>query len=134
GDSLFTAFKQQTYLEQAHHQWKTPLAVRPVFLKSPQRVEALVYLLQIALTAYHLVQRRYRQAVSADAAVDEQRMTTERILRAFRVCPLVKENTPQGCVVHPVQLTPRQREILQRLQFPTPAQVLSRRLPPYPRE
>ncbi len=134
GDSLFTAFKQQTYLEQAHHQWKTPLAVRPVFLKSPQRVEALVYLLQIALTAYHLVQRRYRQAVSADAAVDEQRMTTERILRAFRVCPLVKENTAQGWVVHPVQLTQRQREILQRLQFPTPAQILSRRLPPYPRE
>jgi hypothetical protein len=27
-----------------HHQWKTPLAVRPVFLKSPRRVEALVYL------------------------------------------------------------------------------------------
>jgi transposase len=133
-DSLFTAFKQQTYLEQAHHQWKTPLAVRPVFLKSPERVEALVHLLQIALTAYHLVQRCYRQAVAADAAVDERRMTTERILRAFRVCPLVKENTPQGCVVHPVRLTQRQREILQRLQFPTPAQILSRRLPPYPRE
>jgi hypothetical protein len=134
GDSLFTAFKQQTYLEQAHHQWKTPLAVRPVFLKSPERVEALVYLLQIALTAYHLVQRRYRQAVAEDAAVDERRMTTERILRAFRVCPLVKEQTPWGCVVHPVQLSQRQREILQRLQFPTPAQILSHRLPPYPRE
>jgi hypothetical protein len=37
-------------------------------------------------------------------------------------------------VVHPVQLTQRQRAILARLQFPTPAQTLSRRLPPYPRE
>jgi transposase len=134
GDSLFTAFKQQTYLEQAHHQWKTPLAVRPVFLKSPERIEALVYLLQIALTAYHLVQRQYRQAVGEDAPASEKRLTTESILRAFRVCTLVKENTPLGCVVHPVQLTQRQRQILQRLQFPTPAQILSRRLPHYPRE
>ncbi len=51
GDSLFSQFKQQNYVELAHHQWKTPLAVRPVFLKSMKRVEALVCLLQIALTA-----------------------------------------------------------------------------------
>jgi len=133
-DSLFTDFKQQCYLEQAHHQWKTPLAVRPLFLKSPERIEALVYLLQIALTAYHLLQRQYRQAVPEGAPPSERRLTTEGILRAFRVCPLVKEQTPLGCVVHPVRLTSRQRQILQRLQFPTPAQTLSRRLPPYPRE
>src|SRR5437870_9416885 len=33
-DTLFTYFKQQCYVEQGHHQWKTPLAVRPLFLKS----------------------------------------------------------------------------------------------------
>jgi hypothetical protein len=133
-DALFTAFKQQCYVEQGHHQWKGPLAVRPVFLKSPERIEALVYLLQIALTAYHLVQRLYRQAAPETAPAAEKRLTTESIWRAFRVCPLVKEATPWGCVVHPVQLTPRQRHILQRLRFPTPAQTLARRLPPYPRQ
>jgi hypothetical protein len=133
-DTLFTEFKQQCYVEQAHHQWKTPLAVRPLFLKSPERVEALVYLLKIALTAYHLLQRVYRQAVPDDDPVAERRLSSESILRAFRVCPLIKETTPLGCVVHPVQLTQRQRAILARLQFPTPAQTLSRRLPPYPRE
>jgi hypothetical protein len=133
-DTLFTEFKQQCYVEQGHHQWKTPLAVRPLFLKSPERVEALVYLLQIALTAYHLLQRLYRQAVPANAPVAERRLTTESILRAFRICPLVKEATPLGCVVHPVQLTQRQRHLLARLNFPTPAQMLARRLPPYPRE
>lgn len=133
-DTLFTEFKQQCYVEQGHHQWKTPLAVRPVFLKSPQRVEALVYLLKIALTAYHLLQRLYRQAVPDHAPVAERRLTSESILRVFRVCPLVKEATPLGCVVHPVQLTQRQRTILSRLQFPTPAQTLSRRLPHYPLE
>jgi len=133
-DTLFTEFKQQCYVEQAHHQWKTPLAVRPLFLKSPERVEALVYLLKIALTAYHLLQRLYRQAVADDAPVTEKRLTTETILRAFRVCPLVKEATPLGCIIHPVQLTQRQRRILNLLNFPTPAQTLARRLPRHPRE
>jgi hypothetical protein len=127
GDSLFTQFKQQCYLEQAHHQWKAPLAVCPLFLKSPERVEALVYPLKIALTAYHLLQRLYRQAVPDDATVTEKRLTTESLLRAFRVCPVVKQATRLGCVVHPVRLTQRQRQILQRLHFPTPAQTLSRR-------
>lgn len=133
-DTLFTEFKQQNYLEQAHHQWKTPLAVRPLFLKSPERIEALVYLLKIALTGYHLIQRRYREAVGADAPVAEKRLTTESILRAFRVCPLVKEATVLGCVIHPVRLTRRQQQILEHLQFPTPAKTLSQRLPPYPRK
>jgi transposase len=133
-DTLFTEFKQQCYVEQAHHQWKTPLAVRPLFLKSSERLEALVYLLKIALTAYHLLQRLYRQAVPDDAPIIEKRWTSESILRAFRVCPIVKENSPLGCVVHPVQLTQRQRRILNLLNFPTPAQTLARRLPHYPRE
>ena len=131
-DTLFTQFKQQCYVEQGHHQWKTPLAVRPLFLKSPERVEALVYLLKIGLTAYHLIQRQYRQAVGDDAPQAEKRTTTETIFRAFRVCPLVKEETPLGCVVHPIQLTSRQRHILNRLNFPTPAQIVARRLPRYP--
>jgi hypothetical protein len=67
GDLLFTQFKQQNYVELCHHQWKTPLAVRPVFLKSPRRVEALVCLMQVALTAYQLLERFYRQSVATDA-------------------------------------------------------------------
>jgi hypothetical protein len=67
-DALFTQFKEQNYVELSHHQWKTPLAVRPVFLKSPRRVEALVCLMQIALTAYQLLERFYRLSVPAGAA------------------------------------------------------------------
>jgi transposase len=62
-DLLFTQFKQQNYVELGHHQWKTPMAVRPVFLKSPRRVEALVCLMSITLTAYQLLERLYRQSV-----------------------------------------------------------------------
>jgi len=132
GDTLFTYFKQQCYVEHGHHQWKTPLAVRPLFLKSPERIDALVGLLQIALTTYHLLQRLYRQAVPADAPRAEQRLSTESIIRSFRVCPLIKQGTRLGWVIHPLPLSCRQREILTRLRFPTPAQILCRRLPRYP--
>ena len=60
-DVLFTKYKQQCYSELANHELKTPLAVHPVFLKSPRRVEALVFLLMLALTIYFLIQRLYRQ-------------------------------------------------------------------------
>jgi transposase len=131
-DALFTQFKQQNYLELLHHQWKTPLAVRPVFLKSPQRVEALVCLLQIALTAYQLLERLYRQSVATDAPATEQRMTSESLLRQFRVYGLLIVHSPVGRIVYATRLTSRQRQLLQQLGFATPAQILARKLRPPP--
>lgn len=131
-DSLFGKFKQQNECDLAHHQWKTPLAVHPLFLKSPKRVEALVFLLMIALTAYQLLQRRYRQAVPADASAKERRTTTETILRAFSQYFLRIERSRYGRIVHPTRLADRQRTILAHLGFPTPAQILYRRLPRSP--
>jgi hypothetical protein len=131
-DTLFTYFKQQNYLELLHHQWKTPLAVRPVFLKSPPRVEALVCLLQLALTAYQLLERLYRQSVPADAPRSEQRLTSESLLRQFRVYGVICQHQCIGRVVYASRLTSRQRQILQQLGFPTPAQMLSHTLPYHP--
>jgi len=127
-DGLFTQYKQQNQVELSHQQWKSPLAVHPLFLKNPQRVEALVHVLLIALMAYHLIQRRYRQNVGPEAEDTEKRTTTETILRAFRGYALRIETRSIGRVVHPSQLSEKQRHILQRLRFPTPAQILSRRL------
>jgi transposase len=131
-DELFRQFKLQNYLELLHHQWKTPLAVRPVFLKSPKRVEALLCLLQLALTAYQLLERLYRQQVASDAPFTEQRMTSESLLRQFRVYGLIVCRSPLGRVVYATRLTSRQRHILQQLTFSTPAQLLAQRLRPPP--
>jgi transposase len=131
-DALFSQFKQQSEVELAHHQWKTPLRVHPVFLKHPRRVEALVHLLLIALTAYYLIQRAYRLHVAPNAPQAEQRTTTETILRAFATYTLDIEQQPLGRVVYTTRLTLRQRNILHRLHFPTPAQLLSRLLPRHP--
>lgn len=128
-DQAFTKFKQQSYAELINHEFKTPLAVHPVFLKTPRRVEALVFLMMITLTLYFLVQRLYRQAVPSKAPVKEKRTTTATILRAFSSYTLLIHKTRFGREVQPTRLTTRQREILNHLGFDTPAQILSRRLP-----
>jgi Domain of unknown function (DUF4277) len=131
-DELFTKFKEQNYIELLNHQMKTPLAVRPVFLKSPRRVEALVSLLQIALQTYQVLERRYRQTVPEGAPASEQRMTAEGLLRQFRVYGCIVTRETVGRVIHATRVTSRQRQILSQLSFPTPAQTLRRILHPVP--
>jgi len=131
-DVLFTKYKQQCYSELANHELKTPLAVHPVFLKSPRRVEALVFLLMLTLTLYFLIQRIYRRNMPHDAPTKEQRTTTQTILRAFNSYALILHHTRLGREVQPTRLTTRQRQILGQLGFHTPAQILSRRLPRAP--
>jgi transposase len=128
-DLLFTKFKQQNYSEHVNRNFKGPLAVRPVFLHTPERVEALVFLMIVVLMLYHLLQRLYRQSVPADAPQKEQRTTALTVLKAFSKYNLLIHRTRLGREVQPTRLTTRQREILQRLGFSTPAQILSKRLP-----
>jgi transposase len=129
---LFTQYKEQNYVELGHHQWKTPLAVRPVFLKSVRRVEALVCLMQLALTAYQLLERFYRQSVPAEGAQSEKHRTTESLLRLFRGYGLIERQTRLGRVVHATRLTQEQARVLRQLGFPTPAQLLAQVLAPLP--
>jgi len=131
-DAVFTKYKQQGYSELANHEFKSPLAVHPVFLKSPRRVEALVFLMMVALTAYFLLQRMYRKSLPANASAKERRTTTQTLLRAFSNYTLILHHTRIGRVVQPTRLTTRQREILGRLGFDTPAQILFRQLPRAP--
>jgi len=131
-DTVFTYFKQQPFLELLHHQSKTPLAVRPVFLKSPYRVEALVGLMQIALQVYQTLERRYRQTVTADASPLERRTTAETLLRAFNIYGVFVTHACVGRVVFATRLTSRQRAILDQLSLPTPARMLRGKLQPDP--
>lgn len=131
-DTLFSQYKQQNQVELGHHQWKTPLAVRPVFLKSPRRVEALICLMQVALTAYQMLERLYRRSVAADAAASERHRTTESLLRAFSGYGLIVRPGRLGRVVHATRLTPEQARILGQLKFPTPTRLLAQVLAPPP--
>jgi len=128
-DALFTRFKQQSYCEQVNSQFKGPLAVRPVFLHSPRRIEALMFLMVIALMVHYLIQRTYRASQPEDAPLKESRITTRTLLGEFRNYTLLIQHQRHGREVSPTRLTARQREILQRLGLPTPAQYLHCLLP-----
>lgn len=130
---LFTGYKRQSYVEQSHHQFKTPIAVRPVFLKTPRRVEALLYVLVIALTAWHLLQRRYRLALPEPQAESKPcRTTTEQLLRRFAGLVVHLRAVPGGSSVEVLPLTQQQRSILARLAFELPAQTFARKFAAVP--
>jgi transposase len=131
-DALFTEYKRQTYVERGHHEFKTPLAITPIFLKTPERVEALVSLLFVALQAYMTLERLYRQTVPANAAPAEHRMTAERILRTFAVSGIYLEQHSYGVVVHAARLPSDQRRILTQLSLRTPSEFLRSILAPPP--
>jgi len=128
-DTLFTEYKQQAYIELGHHQWKTPLAVRPVFLKTPKRVESLLCLMHLALQAYQLLERIYRQNTPTNAPKKEQFMTAEQLLRVFAKYSLTAHAVPIGRILYPGRLNLQQRQIIERLKFPTPYRFMAKSIP-----
>jgi len=133
GDALFSMFKEQNYHERSHHLYKGPLAVTPIFLKSPQRVEALVCLLQLALQAHQVLERLYRQSVPASAAQTEKRLTAAILLDRFSTYCLHVQRSRFGRLIAATIMGSRRRRTLEQLHFPTPAQTLTKLLPPEPR-
>jgi transposase len=131
-DALLTEYKRQTYVERGNHELKTPLAVTPIFLKTPRRIEALVSVLFLALQAYMTLERLYRQSVPANAKPAQRRMTTEKILRTFRMCSLIVEQQPYGELVQAARLSSAQFSILRQLSLATPTEILKINLPPPP--
>lgn len=131
-DAVFTMFREQNLVEHVNRQFKGPIAVRPVYLHSPHRVEALVFLLMTALMLYFLLQRIYRQNTPDDEPLTEHRTTAATLLKAFQGYAIIIQKSNVGRVISPSRLTPNQRAILNRLKFLTPAQTLSRRLPKPP--
>ena len=89
-------------------------------------------LLQLALTAYQLLERFYRRSVPDGAKAAERRRTAEGLLREFRGYGLIERRTRLGRVVQATRLTGRQQQILLQLGFPTPARLLAQVLPPLP--
>jgi transposase len=86
-------YKYQPRLEKRHSYLKSVLEVAPMYLKTPERIEALLFLYYLALVIYALIERDMRQAMK-EAGIKSlpiypeqrecQRPSAERILEAFR--------------------------------------------------
>lgn len=114
-DDVFCAYKDQSHIDVAHHQLKSPLRIHPVFLHKQERIEALVLVLFLALMVFYLLQRDYRTRRGR-----EDRTTGEDLIRAYTtVCILV-----EGDRVTPCARSRRQIEIAAVLLLPTVAQQI----------
>ena len=129
-DETFTKYKRQAHSELANHQLKTPIAISPIFLHKPERVEALVFILTIGLMIYYLVQHEYRRNLPSTASSKQRRTTTETLFRAFESYLLIVSPSPLGQTITPSRLRSKQRHVLQGLNLPPPGAVLSQYLPP----
>ena len=112
-DDVFTAFKEQHHIETAHHQWKAPLRLRPLFLKKPKRLESLVFVQFLALMAFYLIQRLYRNAHGVSC-----RTTAETLIRHFALCPIAFRYEKNCIQVIPGILRKPQAEVIKMLGFP----------------
>lgn len=112
-EEVFTTFKEQHHIETAHHQWKAPLRLRPLFLKKITRIESLVFVQFLALMAFYLLQRLYRLAKGPSC-----RTTAETLLKRFAFCAIGIRHEKQSVQVDPFIPKESQQFILHKLRFP----------------
>jgi transposase len=112
-DDVFIAFKEQHHIETAHHQWKAPIRLRPLFLKKVTRIESLVFVQFLALMAFYLLQRLYRLSKGKTC-----RTTGETLLKHFVFSAIVVSYEKNTVRVTPLPLKPAQTDVLVRLKFP----------------
>lgn len=63
-------YKNQPYLEKRFNSLKSVLDVAPVFLKKPERIEAMLFLYIIALMLVALIERKIRKNMAAQDIAD----------------------------------------------------------------
>jgi len=114
-DNVFTSFKEQHHVETAHGKWKNPIRLRPLFLKRVTRIESLIFVQFLALMAFYLLQRRYRQAKGPSC-----RTTAETLLKRFALCGIGVRYKKRSVNVTPFALKQQQESVLKTLGFPYP--------------
>jgi len=66
-DQILKEYKAQNNVETSFKFLKDPLFVGPIYLKKPGRVEALAYVLLIALLIFGILERRVREAMKTES-------------------------------------------------------------------
>jgi transposase len=127
-DAVLREFKNQTRLESRFADYKGPLAVSPVYLKSNKRAVGLLVIVMLALQIYALIERDIRRTLEGQGGkmkglYPEDRLsrpTTRQILRVFAKygASLMRMGSRPVWVLDPLSAV--QQEILRRLGIDTP--------------
>ena len=125
---VLAAYRYQPNLERRHHMLKGPQEVAPVYLQTPQRIEALLLCHFLAMLAEALIEREIRTSMKAAGLggiplYPELRdcpcPSAPRILEIFHDVQR-HQLTSEGRVVQTFepQLTPLQQQVLELLHVP----------------
>lgn len=124
---ILKIYKFQPRLERRHSQLKSVYDVRPVFIKNPARIEALLFVYFIALLIDGLIERETRRAmkerkITTIPIYPEARAcaqpTTDKVLDLFRDVRLHRVITPGLTQYQPDELSPIQLQVLDLLKLP----------------
>jgi transposase len=112
-NQALTLFKGQDGVEKRFRTVKGPLLVRPLFVRSDQRIEGLIFISPLALLLRSLLEQRARQRGLA--------LTATRLLRAFVPLCAVDLHWRDGSHLRQAaEPTPEQTWILATLGWPQP--------------
>ena len=113
-DQSLTLFKGQDRVEKRFRTVKGPLLVRPLFVRTDQRIEGLIFISLLALLLRSLLEQRVRQCGLA--------LTATRLLQIFAPLQAVdlywRDGSHQQQAAQP---TPNQSQILATLGWPEPS-------------
>ncbi len=79
---ILSIYKYQPFVEKRHEQLKTAAEVVPVNFKTPERIEAYLFLYFIAMTVHALIERQVRDAMKAHGIRSIPLYPEERACRA----------------------------------------------------
>lgn len=133
---ILAEWKGQYKVEHCFRLVNQLFLVAPIFLKTPQRIAALVFLIMVGALVAGLIERQVRRVLAElqqpivglmPEGRDTLRPTVERIFKAFADYSLVQLKSQQGQVLasHFACLNPVQAQILRLLGLPRPAEIFT---------
>jgi len=137
---ILAEWKGQYKVEHCFRLVSQLFLVAPVFLKTPRRIAALVFLIMVGALVAGLIERQVRRVLAElrrpirglmPEGRDNLRPTVARLFKAFADYSLVVVQDAQGQLVETrfARLNPVQDQIWQMLGLPQPAVLFARREP-----
>ncbi len=133
---IVTEWKGQYKVEHCFRLVNQLFLVAPVFLKTPQRIAALVFLIMVGALVAGLIERQVRRALAAlqhpipglmPEGRDTLHPTVARLFKAFADYSLVQVKDARGRVVETrfARLNSVQAHILQVMELRQPAELFA---------
>ena len=133
---IAAAWKGQYKVEHCFRLVHQHFLVTPLFLKTPQRIAALVFLIMVGALVAGLIERQVRRALAAlqqpltglmPEGRDTLHPTVARLFKAFADYSLVQVKDARGRVVESrfARLNPVQAHVLKLLGLPQPTELFA---------